>query len=79
MEQSPKSLYSQQLQAFLDAGEKVRVFLTTGVGLVGKLVKFDEESLLLADDSSTMPMLVLRNNVLSVSAARDLAQIRGKR
>lgn len=64
-------LYTRQMNRYLNNGEMIRVYLTTGIGLAGRLVEFDEDAILIDNESSLQPTLILRESVMSVGDMRD--------
>lgn len=63
------SLFLKQLDAFKEYDKPLRVFMVNGIGLTGKLVDYDEDTILLEADQGHMPTLINRENVLSVAIA----------
>jgi sRNA-binding regulator protein Hfq len=66
-DQSKNSLYMRQLGNYLTKKAELRIFLTTGVGLVGILLDYDEDCILISSSGSEVPSLIMRENVLSLS------------
>jgi len=64
-----ESLFVRQLRAFQDYGKPVRVFMANGIGLNGKVIGFDETTLLLEAERGHMPVMVERQGILSVMLA----------
>jgi len=76
-DQKNESLYTRQLTKYLQHNTKLRIFLTTGIGLVGNLLDFDEESIVISSGESEIPSLIMRDNVLSLSDSRLSSESRG--
>lgn len=69
MNNNPESLFVRQLRAFQEYDKPVRVFMSNGIGLNGKVIGYDETTLLLEAERGHMPVMVERQGILSVMLA----------
>lgn len=64
-------LWNEMFQKLRDSGATAAVFLKNGIRLIGKVLKFDKEAVLMTSPTSTVGLTVARD---SIATAGEFSQ-----
>lgn len=72
LEDIPPPIADEELQAHKEAQHEIAVFVLTGVKMKGRIIKFDQDSIVL---TSSFPegVLISRSNVVTIMRETDRA------